>query len=228
MILSNFYLNCEDALSYAGKLPRPPVDRLQLGTGATYRLYETAPVGSEVARHEYENADPRWVFFAAVNDDEFARYCKVAGRADLLDDSRFATAAARNEHREALEAILASAFKTRSAPDWESSLVDAGVGCAVADGMSHFSFLYRDSQARAINMVVKTEHPTFGGKYWRYAPVIQFSKTPGLAGPYCETGESTRSILKELGYDEEEIGQLNDAEVVTWPASDPDVTADTG
>jgi crotonobetainyl-CoA:carnitine CoA-transferase CaiB-like acyl-CoA transferase len=225
MILSNLYLNCEDALSYVGKPPRPPVDRLQLGIGATYRLYETAPVGPEVARHEQENADPRWVFLAAVTDGEFARFCKVAGRVDLLDDSRFASTAARSEHREALEAILAPVFKARSAPEWESSLVEAGVGCAVADGMSHFSFLYRDAQAHAINMVVKTEHPTFGGRYWRNAPVIQFSKTPGLAGPYCETGESTRPILKELGYDEEEIGQLNDAEVVTWPASEPEVVA---
>ena len=38
MIVSNLYLNCEDALSYEGKPSRPPVDRRQLGTAAMHRV----------------------------------------------------------------------------------------------------------------------------------------------------------------------------------------------
>ena len=46
---------------------------------------------------------------------------------------------------------------------------------------------------------------------------MSFSRTPGIAGPYCETGEHTREILFELGYDAARIDQLCDAGVVTWP-----------
>jgi len=218
MILSNFYLNCEDAFSYAGKPQRPPVDHLQLGTGPTYRLYETAPAGPDFRPEPYENPDPRWVFLSAVQDDEFARFCGVAGRDDLVADARFATRLAREQNRSALEAELESVFRTRTAQEWETRLLGAGVGCVTADAMSHFAFVYKDPQARALDMMVKTKHPSFGGAYWRHAPAIRFSQTPGQAGPYCETGEHTRAILKELGYEEAAMKQLKEAGVITWPA----------
>ena len=216
MIVSNLYLNCEDALSYEGKPPRPTIDRLQLGTGATHRLYETARIGPSEDPDLSENPDPHWVFLAAVEDDEFARFCKVAGREDLLGDSRFTAARDREQNRAALDAELEPVFRTRTAQEWETSLLAAGVGCVRADAMSHFAFLYRDSQAQAIDMMVKAEHPSFGGAYWRYAPVIAFSETPGRAPSFCEFGEYTRAILGELGYDDEDVAQLEEAKVVSW------------
>ena len=80
--------------------------------------------------------------------------------------------------------------------------------------MSHFAFLYKDEQAQAIGMMVRAEHPSFGGSYWRYAPVIAFSDTPSLAPPYCDFGEHTRSILRELGYDDDDVNRLRDDKVI--------------
>jgi crotonobetainyl-CoA:carnitine CoA-transferase CaiB-like acyl-CoA transferase len=168
----------------------------------------------------YGSAGPRWVFLAANTDDEFSRFCRVAGRQEVASDPRFASAAGRREHRAELEALLEAVFQERSAFDWESSLLEEGVGCVVADGMSHFAFLYRDAQAQANGLVVPTEHPSFGGRYWRYAPVLRFSGTPGRALPYCEKGEHTRAILAGLGFDEDEMKRLKDENVVTWPASE--------
>jgi crotonobetainyl-CoA:carnitine CoA-transferase CaiB-like acyl-CoA transferase len=112
--------------------------------------------------------------------------------------------------------VLEDVFRTRTAHEWEASLLDAGVGCVRADAMSHYAFLYKDPQAQAIGMMVRAEHPTFGGAYWRYAPVIQLSDTPSLAPPYCDFGEHTRSILRELGYDEDEMQRLRDDKVIVW------------
>jgi crotonobetainyl-CoA:carnitine CoA-transferase CaiB-like acyl-CoA transferase len=215
MILSNLYMNCEDAFAFPGKKPRPAVDRMQLGTGATYRLYETAPIGADVSRERYENPDPRWVFLAAVSDHDFAAFCQAAGCDGLLMDPRFATASTRQENRAALERILEGVFRGRSALEWERDLLQAGVGCVVADGMSHFAYLYRDPQAVAIGAMVETSHPALGGGYWRYAPVIGFSATPGQAPPYCDKGEHTREILHRLGFGAEEVVGLKEAGVVT-------------
>jgi crotonobetainyl-CoA:carnitine CoA-transferase CaiB-like acyl-CoA transferase len=227
MIVSNIYLNCEDALVYPGKPPRQPVDHLQLGTGATYRLYETGPVGDGGTSAPYENPDPRWVFLAAVDDDEFTRFCTVAGREDIVRDSRFASRRGREDNRAALEESLQAVFRTRTAHEWETSLIAAGVGCVVADAMSHFAFLYKDAQARAIDMMVKSEHPSVGGTYWRHAPLIRFSMTPGHGGALCEKGEHTRAILEELGYDEATMMHLKEADVITWPADPAGVAMDS-
>jgi crotonobetainyl-CoA:carnitine CoA-transferase CaiB-like acyl-CoA transferase len=220
MILSNLYMNGEDAFDFPGKEPRPAVDRLQLGTGATYRLYQTGSIGADISREPYENPDPRWVFLAAVSDRDFAAFCRVAECGALLTDPRFATAPARVVNRATLEARLEGVFNRRSALEWERELQEAGVGCVVADGMSHFAYLYRDPQAAAIGAVVETEHPSLGGVYWRYAPVISLSRTPARALPYCEKGEHTREILARLRYGSEEVNGLREAGVVTWPSAD--------
>ena len=190
MIVSNIYLNYLDAFAYDGKPPRPDVDPRQFGTGATDRLYECASTNGVGTRARYENPDPRWVMLAARDDGAFTRLCRAAGRDDLAADRRFATVEARAEHRVELEELLASLFATRTAPDWESALCAAGVGCVVADDMSHFAFLYRDQQARAIAMMTTVAHPSIG-TYWRYAPVLTLSDTPSRAPSFCELGEHT-------------------------------------
>jgi crotonobetainyl-CoA:carnitine CoA-transferase CaiB-like acyl-CoA transferase len=215
MVLSNLYANAEDALAYEGKPPRALVDALQLGTGATHRLYETAP--DPRARAPWANPDPRWVFVSAVGDDEFARFCTVAGRHELPVDPRFATRAARARNRASLEALLAEVLRARPAAEWESSLLAAGVGCVQADAVSHLAFLYTDPQAEALGMLTTTSHPSVGGGYSRHAPLVRFSATPGRAGPICELGEHTRGVLDELGYDQAEQDSLRDAGVVSWP-----------
>ena len=222
MIVSNIYLNCDDALSYEGKPPRREVDHLQLGTGPTRRLYETAAPAAGSERESYENPDPRWVFLSAESDEEFSGLCEVAGRSELAADERFATTAARDRNAAALSAILEEVFRGRGAAQWEANLLAAGVGCVTADAMSHFAFLFRDPQALANGTMVETEHPSFGGRYWRHAPMVRFSDTPGKARPHCELGEHTRAILQELGYDQTEMADLRQADVVGWPTARPE------
>lgn len=217
MIVSNLYLHYEEAFVHDGKVRRPDVDHEQFGTLATYRLYETAPVGSDFRAEPWENPDPRWVFLSVASDDEFARLCDVIGRVDLREDARFTTHRGRVEHDAELAEQLASAFNTRTAHAWETQLNAVGVGCMVADAMSQFAFFYKDPQARAIGAMVESQHPTFGGRYRRHAPAARFSHTPGVAGPYCETGEHTRELMMELGYDQVQLDELRDAGVIGWP-----------
>ena len=46
MILSNLYLNCEDAFRLPGQAATARGRPAAAGTGATYRLYETGPIGA--------------------------------------------------------------------------------------------------------------------------------------------------------------------------------------
>jgi crotonobetainyl-CoA:carnitine CoA-transferase CaiB-like acyl-CoA transferase len=64
---------------------------------------------------------------AVGNDTIFARLCAVVGRAQLAGDERFATNAARMEHRDELAAQLEAAFASAPAADWVQRLGDAGV-----------------------------------------------------------------------------------------------------
>lgn len=217
MIISNIYHNYEDALSYAGKPDRAEPDGFQFGLNALYRLYEAAPAPEGKTFAPYENRNQRWVFLAAESDAEFARFCEVAGRQDLAADARFSTKAARQANDDALCAELADVFATRPAREWQDSLLGAEVGCVQADVMSNFAFLYKDEQVVANDFTVLTEHPSIG-RYWRHAPLVRFSETPGKITCTSVQGEFTRPILRELGYDESAIEQLGAAKVVSWPS----------
>jgi crotonobetainyl-CoA:carnitine CoA-transferase CaiB-like acyl-CoA transferase len=215
MIISNIYHNYEDALDYAGKPERAEPDAYQFGLNALYRLYETAlpTAGTVFAPHENPNA--RWIFLAAQSDEEFAGLCAVAGRGDLASDSRFVTRADRLANDDALASELVALFQTRPASEWQDSLLAAGVGCMQADRMSNFAFLYKDEQAVANGFTVMTEHPSIG-RYWRHAPLLQFSATPGLVTCTSVQGEYTRRLLAELGYDDAAIEALRQDGTVSW------------
>jgi crotonobetainyl-CoA:carnitine CoA-transferase CaiB-like acyl-CoA transferase len=145
----------------------------------------------------------------AVDDDEgVARLFQLVGRDDLGEDERFATGASRHEHRAALECELSAAFGTRTAPEWEQLIIAARLGCSVADGASHFAFCYEDPQAIASNMMVTTSHPSLGGNYWRYSPVLDLSDTPSQVLPFCDLGEHSLALLLELGYAEDRANEL--------------------
>ena len=222
MIVSNMYLNFLDALDYEGKQQRRPVDTLERGIGATYRLYETAPVRKGQVIPRYANQNPHWVFLAVDRNDEFDQFCNVIGREDIAADKRFETDDSRWDNRGALAELLEPIFLTRTAQEWESSLLAAGVGCIVADAMSNFAFLYQDAQAKALGLTAKTEHSSIG-KYWRHAPLLSFSETPAQVTPMSAQGEYTRAILAELGYDRAEMQDLKEAGVVFWQAGEPEL-----
>ena len=189
MIVSNLYLNYEDALSYEGKPARPAVDSRQFGTGPTHRLYECAPSTTGAAL-PHGNPDPRWVMVVADDEAAVARLLETVGSADVSEDG------------------LATAFLQRPAHEWEARLLAAGVGCVVADAASHFAFLYEDPQADAIGMMTTTYHPDLGGTYSRYSPVLELSDTPARALPFCVLGEHSTALLLEHGFSEDEAAKL--------------------
>jgi crotonobetainyl-CoA:carnitine CoA-transferase CaiB-like acyl-CoA transferase len=216
MIVSNIYLNFLDALDYPGKPARRPIDSLERGIGATYRLYETARIAKGTVLSPVVNQDPHWVFLAVETDEEFAGLCKAVGREDIAADPRFTSDQGRWDNRDALAALLEPLFLTRTAQEWEDTLLAAGVGCIVADAMSNFAFLYEDSQAKALGLTTVTEHPSIG-RYYRHAPLLQFSETPGVATCMSTLGEYTQQILAELGYDSKAMEELRADGVVSWP-----------
>jgi crotonobetainyl-CoA:carnitine CoA-transferase CaiB-like acyl-CoA transferase len=78
---------------------------------------------------------------AVGNDTIFARLCAVVGRAQLAGDERFATNAARMEHRDELAAQLEAAFASAPAADWVQRLGDAGVPAGPINDVAHaFAF----------------------------------------------------------------------------------------
>ncbi len=69
------------------------------------------------------------VVIAVANDAQFHRLCGAIGLEGLEHDARFATNAARVEHRDALESLMAPLIAARPIACWVEALAAAGVPC---------------------------------------------------------------------------------------------------
>ena len=200
MINANAYLNIDDFYWYEGKQPRPLPDPEGYGLHALYRLYQ---------------AGTGWVFLACLFDDEWQALCMAINRPDLLDDPRFATGEARQQHDDALAGELAAIFATEDPLHWEEMLTAADVACVKAEDRGMYFFFNDDLHVRESGLLTQVEAPRFG-EFWRYSPVVSFSETSGRAGPGPLKGQHTRPILKELGYTDDQMHDLRERKVVDW------------
>lgn len=122
--------------------------------------------------------------------------CETLGLAALADDPRYATNAARVEHREELITTLAKAFLRYRGERWLAKLAAAGVPCsAVAWDIED---LYDDPQVVANGLIVEREADTMGRIRTNAVPWL-LSATPATYGPLAAPMDADReSVLAEL------------------------------
>ena len=89
---------------------------------------------SIVPYETYDAAD-RPIAIAVGNDRLFARLCGALGLGELPEDARFATNAARVEHRDELSRLLGAAIARESAAHWVAVLRAAAVPVGPINGV---------------------------------------------------------------------------------------------
>jgi formyl-CoA transferase len=148
---------------------------------------------------------------AASGPKMFIRLCEALGTEPLLTDPRFATPAARSQHRLALNAELEQVTATKPTVHWVDALNTAGVPCGPIFNVRQ---TYEDEHVRHLKMAVPVKHPLLG-ELTVQAPPATLSRTPGSVRlPAPEAGEHTDAILGELGYTTAEIAALREGAVV--------------
>jgi len=139
------------------------------------------------------------------SDEQWRRFCALAGRLDLAAEPRYATNAARVAAREELISLLGEVFRARPSADWLSALRRARIPAAPINDVPA---ALNDPQAAAREMVQTIMHPA--GPLPVVGPVAKLSETPAAvrAAPPL-LGEHTEAILRdELGLSEVEIAEL--------------------
>lgn len=145
-------------------------------------------------------------FFLAVgNDDQFGRFCDVAGLPGLPGDARFATNPERVSHDAELRASIVPVLRARTREQWLTALSEAGVPCGSVRGVPE---VLADPQLLARRMIEVVEHVAAGPLKVLGVPMM-LSDTPGsvrTAPPVL--GQHTESVFRELGLSDETIGRL--------------------
>jgi crotonobetainyl-CoA:carnitine CoA-transferase CaiB-like acyl-CoA transferase len=150
------------------------------------------------------------------------KFCVAIGREDLVTDARFRTTADRSANRAALEEIVTTVLKTRTAAEWTRILTEADV----PHGPVHSVGEALAQPVVAARGLIKTvQHPQAGELKVVGSPLnfgAQFAETPYTPAPLL--GADTAAVLAELGYGTEEIAALCEAGAIAiaQPATRPE------
>lgn len=168
-----------------------------------YQVFETAPT---------ESGDKDHLILAVGNDNQFAKFCAVAGLDHLAQDPQYATNQARVRHREVLVPLLAATMKTRRKNDWLKALEAAKVPCGAINNLAE---VFVDPHVQARDMVSTWQHPVAGPVELVSSP-MKLSRTPvrqDLPPPLL--GEHTETLLAQvLGYGPKELARLREQRII--------------
>ncbi len=165
--------------------------------------------------------DDRWISLSVRSDREWVSLCRVLGRPEWTDDSRFVDGLSRFRNHAVIDELIAGVTLGWNAADLQARLQAVGVPAGeVLDGKS--LLFNQHLNARGFYEVVEHAESTgmpplpYAGRPWK------FSETPGEIRSAAPTlGEHNEAVLGTLlGLDRSRIDSMAEAGVVgTTPAN---------
>lgn len=160
----------------------------------------------------YPTRDERMIVIAANQDTVFARLAKVMGQAELAEDERYATHAARGRHQEELDERISAWTRQRTVSELITLMEESGVPAGL---IYRAPEMLEDDHFAARNAIVRVPHPEFGEiAMQNVAPKL--TRTPGAvrwAGPAL--GEHNDEIFGDLlGMSRDRMASLSEQGVI--------------
>jgi crotonobetainyl-CoA:carnitine CoA-transferase CaiB-like acyl-CoA transferase len=153
----------------------------------------------------YSTTDGYVAIAAGSSEAVWRRFCQITGQPERLDDPRFATTAARRDHRDATAALIQAWTSQRTKAEVVRTLSAAGVPAAPVNNVAE---MVADPQVQARDMFVEREHPIYGTVKLTGTP-LKLSATPGRIESLAPMpGEHNTAVFCELlGYRHDDIEQ---------------------
>lgn len=153
----------------------------------------------------YETADGRHLSIGAVENRFWKTLCEHFGV------PQYAALQYDDSHREEILDFMRLTFKKKTLDEWDAELANLEICWGKVQS---FSEMLADPLFRKRKMILEVEGKT-GEKQAAIGVPVKLSETPGsVRSGAVDFGESTTSILKELGYSDKEIKEFAESEVI--------------
>ena len=116
------------------------------------------------------------------------------------------------------ELMATEILPTRTTAQWLELFASLDLACAPVNG---FEQLHNDRHLQAVGLFRSYDHPSEGRMRDVRLPVTVTGVPTGADAPPPNLGQDTAALLNEIGYDNSEISQLEQAGVVAVYPQNP-------
>jgi benzylsuccinate CoA-transferase BbsF subunit len=146
--------------------------------------------------------EDQWCVISISSDQEWCAFCKLIGRSELAEDSRFMTIQARRRHREEVEKMITAWTERRTAQEVMTLLQSGGIASGVVQNCED---LFKDPQVAHRNYFKVLDHPEMGEHPYLSTSYILSDTPSDIRSSAPLLGEHNELVLKELlGMSEED------------------------
>jgi crotonobetainyl-CoA:carnitine CoA-transferase CaiB-like acyl-CoA transferase len=187
-------------------------------SGAVFPLRQGRENAPNPLSNLYRCSDQRWLSLVVLNEArQLPLLLQAIGLAQLADDPRLASAAARALHSAELIALFDAQFAQHDLASWRARLDAAGVTFGVVGTLAD---LPGDAQMLGASALVPFAHHA---GLTLPSPLQLRGVAQRPAGPAPALGQHSAAVLQEAGFTAEQIARLIDSQVV-FNASTPPAT----
>src|SRR2546430_16756368 len=141
----------------------------------------------------------------------FRRVCAALQAPEPAEDTRFVNARERVERRPQLTVQVEQCLASRTASEWVDVLTESGVP---AGPVLNVEECFANEQVQTLPVIAEVDHPILGHQRL-LAPGVNLERTPGkVCSPTPERGQHSDEILRECGYNAEDIARFHSEGVV--------------
>lgn len=146
-----------------------------------------------------------WISFTVNTDTQVRAFLKVTGRNDLIDDLRFNSVAARARNVVEWFELRGAPLTSKTTEAWLELLRSADIAVQPCNTLET---LPKDIHLQAVGLISSESHPT-EGKVSAIRSTVRFDDGyPALRTPSQPLGWETMGLLREAGYEPQEIEKL--------------------
>ncbi|SMX44504.1 CaiB/BaiF CoA transferase family protein [Maliponia aquimaris] len=139
---------------------------------------------------------------AVAGQEIWRRFARAMGHEEWIEDPRYATAPARSENRDALNAAIEEITVSRTTADWVEAMNEAGVP---AGEINDIGQVFANPQVQHLGLAQPVVSQERGPTHVVGQPILM-SRTPShIAAPPPLAGQHSADILAEIGFSAEDI-----------------------